>query len=272
VAYTIFELDQFTPSEVHHLADQDALLVCSEWARQVCLDNGVAGKPIHVVPLGVDRTVFHENVKPRTTWSETVFMQIGKLESRKGQLELLRAFEAAFTPRDSVRLVLSCGNPFITRAEQDALLEPFRLSPMGTRITLLTNELPSLHDVAALMASADCGVFPSRAEGWNLEALEMLSMGKPVIATSCTAHTEYLNRDNARLIVVDGFEAVPSGVGQWAAWGARQHEQLVTHLRDVHERKQQVGVARNDSGIRTAQRYSWQHSVDALVRALDAIV
>jgi glycosyltransferase involved in cell wall biosynthesis len=187
-------------------------------------------------------------------------------------LELLRAFEAAFTPRDSVRLVLSCGNPFITRAEQDALLEPFRLSPMGTRITLLTNELPSLHDVAALMASADCGVFPSRAEGWNLEALEMLSMGKPVIATSCTAHTEYLNRDNARLIVVDGFEAVPSGVGQWAAWGARQHEQLVTHLRDVHERKQQVGVARNDSGIRTAQRYSWQHSVDALVRALDAIV
>ena len=94
---------------------------------------------------------------------------------------------------------------------------------MASRISLLTNELPGQRDVAALMASADCGVFPSRAEGWNLEALEMLSMGKPVIATSCTAHNEYLTRDNARLIKIDGFEpAVANGValpGQWAAWG-----------------------------------------------------
>ncbi|MBL0173447.1 MAG: glycosyltransferase family 4 protein [Gemmatimonadaceae bacterium] len=276
VAYTIFERDQFTASEAHHLRQQDALLVCSEWARQVCLDNGIVDRPIHVVPLGVDRTVFHAEVRPATSWSETVFMQIGKLETRKGQLELLRAFEAAFTPRDAVRLVLSCGNPFVSRADMEAMLMPFRQSPMAARITILTNELPTLHDVAALMAGADCGVFPSRAEGWNLEALEMLSMGKPVIASSCTAHTEFLNRDNARLITIDGFEQATSNgtalAGRWAAWGARQHEQLVTHLRGVHERKQQGAMPRNDSGIRTAQRYSWQHAADELVRALDAIV
>ncbi|MCC6243114.1 MAG: glycosyltransferase family 4 protein [Gemmatimonadaceae bacterium] len=275
VGFTIFELDRFTDSERHQLAQQDALLVCSEWARQVCLDNGITDRPIHVVPLGVDRDIFNEQVAPSTTWTETTFLQVGKLETRKGQLELLLAFEAAFTPRDNVRLVLACGNPFRTAAEMDALLMPFRASPMASRISLLTNELPGQRDVAALMASADCGVFPSRAEGWNLEALEMLSMGKPVIATSCTAHNEYLTRDNARLIKIDGFEsAVANGValpGQWAAWGASQHEQLVTHLRDVHARKQQGSVPRNDAGIRTALRLQWQHSADELLRALDAI-
>ena len=34
------------------------------------------------------------------------------------------------------------------------------------------------------MAGADCGIFLSRAEGWNLGLLEMMAMGKPVITTN----------------------------------------------------------------------------------------
>ena len=276
VAYTTFELDRFTASELHHLRQQDAICVASEWGRQVCLDNGLTEMPIHVVPHGVDRRVFNEHVQSSTQWNETVFMHVGKLESRKGQLELLRAFEAAFQPTDRVRLVLSCRNPFVSRAEFDAQLKPFTSSRMASRITLLLEEMPRLSDVAALMASADCGVFPSRAEGWNLEALEMLSMGKAVIATSYSAHNEYMNADNTRLVKIDAFEtAVSNGKalpGQWAAWGTSQHDQLVAHLRDVHARKQAGGVPRNESGIRTAQRYSWENAADCLLRALDAIV
>lgn len=275
VAYTTFELDHLAENERHHLRNQDAICVASEWGRQVCLDNDITSVPIHVVPHGVDRTVFHENVTPSTQWDETVFMQVGKLETRKGQLEMLRAFEAAFVPTDRVRLVISCRNPFMARAEFDAMLAPFRQSSMSSRITVLTSEMASLQDVAALMAGADCGVFPSRAEGWNLEALEMLSMGKPIIATSYSAHTEYINLDNARLIKIDTLEPAKTEhgemTGRWAAWGASQHEQMVVHLRDVHARKQAGQTLRNDAGIRTAQRYSWKHAADCLVRALDAI-
>ena len=277
VAYTVFERNEFTANERHHLDQQDALLVCSEWARQVCLDNGITDRPIHVVPHGVDRSVFHERVAATDTATDTVFLQVGKLESRKGQLELLRAFEAAFTPRDAVQLVLACHNPFMSAAAFAMMLAPFRSSPMASRITILDRELPQLTDVAALMAGADCGVFPSRSEGWNLEVLEMLSMGKSVIATSCTGHTEYLTRDNASLITIDAFEpAVSNGAalsGQWAAWGTSQHEQLVAHLRAIHSAKQSAGsMARNDAGIRTAKHYSWSYAADCLVRGLDAIV
>lgn len=274
VAYTIFELDTFTPRELHHLATQDAIFVCSEWARQLCLDNGLTETPLHIVPLGVDRAIFNENVEAKRRWSnETVFMQVGKLEPRKGQLDMLRAFEDAFTPKDNVRLVLSCGNPFVSTADLDAMLRPFKKSPLAARITLLTAELPAQADVAELMAAADCGVFAARAEGWNLEALEMLSMGKSVIATDYSAHTEFMNESNARLIAIDSTEVAFPGKhpGRWASWGTRQHDQLVTQLREVHAQKLQGTLALNAAGIATAQNFSWDASADALIRSLYAI-
>ncbi len=273
VAYTIFELDTFTPRELHHLASQDAIFVCSEWARQVCLNNGITETPLHIVPLGVDRAVFNENVPTKRRWAETVFMQVGKLEPRKGQLDLLRAFEAAFTPKDDVRLVLSCGNPFISKTDLDAALRPFRKSPLAARITLLTAELPGQQDVAELMASADCGVFAAKAEGWNLEALEMLAMGKTVIATDYSAHTEFLTAANARLVAIDATEVgfADKHPGRWAAWGTAQHEQLVAHLRSVHEQKRQGALLLNSAGIATARTFSWDASADALIRSLYAV-
>ena len=273
VGFTIFELDTFTARELHHLRSQDALMVCSDWARQVCLENGVTSLPIHVVPLGVDRAVFHEQVTPARTFKETTFLQVGKLEPRKGQLELLRAFEAAFTPKDNVRLVLVCGNPFLTREQLEALLKPFRKSPMAAKITLLTEELPSQREVAAWMAAADCGVFVARAEGWNLEALEMLAMGREVIATDYSAHRQFLDPENAKLIRIDALEPAAGGaaIGRWAAWGTAQHEQLVMQLRAVHALRQSDGRQRNVAGLATATQFSWDASASAMVRALESL-
>jgi len=270
VGFTIFETDAFTAREMHHLRAQDAILVCSAWARDVCHANGLTDRPVHVVPLGVDRAVFHEHVTPARRWNETVFLQAGKLEMRKGQLELLRAFEAAFTPNDDVRLMLACHNPFMRRDAFDAALAPFRTSPMMKRITIINHELETSRDMAALMAAAHCGVFPARAEGWNLEALEMLSMGKSVIATNATAHTEYLTPQNARLIDIDSLEPAMGGrmAGRWPAWGPSQHEQLVAHLRAVHTERLSGQLSQNAAGITTALTYTWNASAQAVLDAL----
>ncbi len=275
VAFTIFETDVFTSRERHHLRMQDAVLVCSPWAREVCVANGLAPSAVHVVPLGVDREIYHPGVVPRQRWQadETVFMQVGKLESRKGQLDLLRAFEAAFTPGDRVRLVLICHNPFLRKDHFEAALAPFRTSVMARHITLHLTELATSRDVAAMMAAADCGVFPSRAEGWNLEALEMLAMGKALIVSNATAHTAFLTSANARLIEMGPPERLAGGQhpGSWPSWTSAQHEQLVHHLRAVHaERRAGTGL-RNDAGIETAMRHSWAASAEAVLQALETV-
>ena len=275
VAFTIFETNIFTPREMHHLRMQDAVLVCSPWAREVCINNGLMPSAVHVVPLGVDPTIYNQAVVPRPRWQadETVFMQVGKLEARKGQLDLLRAFEAAFSPRDRVRLVLVCHNPFQAREQFDAALAPFRNSAMARKITLHTTELATSRDVAAMMAAADCGVFPARAEGWNLEALEMLAMGKPLIASNATAHTAFLTTANARLINMGPPEPALGGrlPGSWPSWTEAQHEQLVHHLRDVHAARCAGTDLLNVAGLDTARRHGWSDSADALLTALQSV-
>ncbi len=266
IGFPIFEINQFTARELHHLRAQDRLFVCSSWARDVLRDNKVTHIPIHVVPLGVDRTVFNEMVPSVQPTNDTVFMQIGKLEPRKGQLDLLRAFEAAFSPNDAVRLSLYCYNPFVDATTFARALQPFRTSPMSRRIDLHTSPLATHHDVARVMRGADCGVFCSRAEGWNLEALEMLAVGKPVIATNYSGHTEFLTNDNARLVHVDHLER--AGVGAWAAFGTRQHEQLVEHLRSVHAARRVGLLDLNHAGIDTATHFSWRNTATLMLRAL----
>ena len=273
IGFPIFELDRLHPNERHHLERQDRLLVTCEWARDVLLENGLWRTPIDIVPLGVDRAVFHERVQPVTRApADTLFLSVGKLEARKGQLELLRAFESAFKPSDRVRLVLVCHNPFVDEKTFDAMIAPFRSSRFASRITVVAKPLPTQRDLAAVMASADCAVFPVRAEGWNLEALEMLSMGKHVIATACTGHTAFLNGENARLISIDALEESMPGEtrGRWAAWGAAQHEQLVAHMRAVHEARQHGSLDVNRAGIATAERFSWTASANALMHSVAA--
>ncbi len=273
IGFTIFETEQFTARELHHLRQQDLVITCSPWGAEVCRTNGLSDVPVHVVPLGVDMSVFHDKVVPSHNWDETVFLQVGKLESRKGQRELLRAFEAAFTPNDNVRLVLACHNPFIKREQFDAAAQPFRASPMSRRITIIPSELATSHDVAALMSAADCGVFPVRAEGWNLEALEMMAMGKRIIATYATAHTAYMTEENAQLILLGEPESAIAGnfSGTWGSWGDAQHDALVESLRTIHSAKRTGCMAPNVAGISTAQFHSWDASATALLEAIATV-
>lgn len=271
IGFPIFELDKFHSNERHQLERQDRLMVTSTWARDVLLENGIWRTPIDIVPLGVDRAVFHEQLRssaPATT--DTVFMSVGKLEPRKGQLELLRAFESAFSPRDPVRLVFVCHNPFVDSATFKTMLKPFHQSKMASRITITTTPFATQRELALYMMSADCAVFPVRAEGWNLEALEMLSLGKTVIASNCTAHTAFLTDENAKLIHIDTMEESVRGEhrGRWASWGTRQHEQLVAQLRDVHARRQHGELEVNTAGVRTAKVHSWTASASAMMKSV----
>ena len=271
--FPIFELDKFSPSEWHHLNCQDRLLVCSAWARQVLVQQGMAEQKIRLVRLGVDCSVFKpaQNSSPRQT--STTFLHVGKLEHRKAQDFLLKAFNLAFEATDDVKLHMHGPNPQVSSAEKAEWLQQIRTCKLANKINFSDQPFASQEELAAWMSQFDCGVFPARAEGWNLELLEMMALAKPVIATNYSGHTEFANASNCRLIHVAAREPAQDGKafrgqGGWAVLGEEQLAQLIDHLRYIHALKQQGMLLPNEAGVTTAQRLSWRNSARELLAAI----
>lgn len=271
----IFELDTFTDIEKHHLSRLDYLLVNSQWAADIAEDqiknSSLHCPKIHVVPLGVDSEVFNIRNSIIFDSNKTVFFNAGKWEVRKGHDILCTAFNKAFEVDDKVELWMLCDNPFYTDEENKEWEKYYKTSKLGDKIKIIPRRDTQL-DVSRLMQQTSCGVFPSRGEGWNLELLEMMACGKHVIATDYSAHTEFCNNENCKLIDVDDVEPAYDGKwflkqGNWAKLGVSQEEQLVEHMRQVHI-DSVAGDRLNREGLETAAKYSWANVTERLFQCL----
>lgn len=275
----IFELDTFSELELHHLRSLDHIFVGSQWAKNVIEKNGVGNsRSCSVIPFGVDTEIFSPGpslVDEKTT----LFLSIGKWEIRKGHDIICEAFNRAFEPTDDVRLIMNCHNPFLVDPANPAAdgnkgwTNLYRTSRLGNKISVIPDRLPTQMDVAKLMNTVDCGLFPARAEGWNLELLEMMACGKQVIATDYSAHTQFCDDDNCMLIDTTDLEEAYDGKwfkgqGKWALVGEPQIEQLIAYMRSVHQKKRAGVSLYNESGVETAKLHSWDRTAELIVSRL----
>jgi glycosyltransferase involved in cell wall biosynthesis len=278
--FPIFELNKFNEREKHHLASQDLLFTCSQWGRRVIIDNlpDFDSEKIFVVPLGVNTNIF----KPSYLDSQdipknnpTIFFNCGKMEIRKSHDILIDAFNIAFNKDDNVILQMLWSNPFLKPEDTKVWEEKYLDSPLGQQGKIqLLDRVKTHSDVADIMNKATCGVFPSRAEGWNLELLEMMACGKQVIATDYSAHTEFCTNKNSLLIPIRELETAYDGIwfhgqGEWASIGEEELDYCVSFLRKVYDLHQSGRLEQNVEGIKTAQKYSWAHSVNCLVEGVN---
>lgn len=263
IGFPIFELDTLTAEEKHQMNSMDGIIVCSGWAKQVCINNGIT-VPVYVVPLGVDTTVF----KPMVNESpETIFFNCGKWEIRKGHDILIQAFKKAFGPADNVKMLMCCSNPFLDVQARNHWEQMYRHPKIH-----IVPRLTSHAEVAMMMGMADCGVFPARAEGWNLEALETLACGKQLIITDYSAHTEFCNDKNSMLIPITDLEpAVDNkwffGQGNWANL-SKSVDIIAAYMKDVHDKKKKGTLLENLAGLATANKYTWDNSAKQLLEQL----
>jgi len=268
VGFPIFELDTFTPLEKHHLAIPDRLFVCSDWAKETVEKSNTRVNSTDVIPLGVDTSIFSPG--PMNS-GPTIFFNIGKWEFRKGHDVLIRAFNEEFGQDENVKLMLCCTNPFLNQHQTAQWTNKIS----GNKNIHLVPRLKTQNDIADLIRTCDCGVFPARAEGWNLEALETLSCGRHLITTDYSAHKMYANYINSSLITIDELEpaydniwGVFRGQGNWAKLGDFQFDTLRQHMRDIHEIKQAGKLELNQAGIDTANRMTWDNTAQKIMEVL----
>lgn len=269
-AFPFFELTKLSNKEIHHLNNTDEVIVSSEWAKKILEENNVKVK-INVVPLGVDRSLFNHTIqsdmKPKNKF---IFMNIGKWEVRKGHDILIELFNTAFTKEDDVELWIAASSSELNfpATELQQWHSMYSNGPLKDKIKIFPR-LNTQEEVAKLMAYADCGIFPSRAEGWNLELLEMMAMNKPVITTNYSAHQEFCNKDNSNLVDILELEEAYDGkyffgTGKWAKIGDKQKDQFIDYMRTLY--KNQVNT--NPNGLITADKYSWSNATDQLIRCI----
>jgi glycosyltransferase involved in cell wall biosynthesis len=271
IGFPFFELDEFNDIEKHHLSSLDRIFVSSQWAKEVILDNiSFEHDKINIIPLGVDRAIFHEHETINQS-SKTIFFNCGKWEVRKGHDILCDIFNLAFDYNDDVELWMMCQNPFLSEQQEKEWINLYKNSKLGDKIRLFPR-METQEQVYNIMKETDCGIFPSRAEGWNLELLEMLSCGKHVITTNYAAHTEFCNTENALLVDVQEKEIAFDGkwfhgkFGKWAKIGQTQIEQFVENMKYIHTLKQNQKLSTNINGVNTSKSFTWGNTAKAILK------
>jgi glycosyltransferase involved in cell wall biosynthesis len=262
-AYSFFELDSFNDYELLNFSVPDSLFVTSEWAKNVLLKHNI-NKNIHIAPLGVDRKIFNENIKPNINHDDKyIFLNIGKWEVRKGHDVLRSLFDKAFPNQKDVELWLVPSEKTNNySSEKD--LEEWKKMYSGTNIKIFTG-FDTQEEIAQLISQSSCGIYPSRAEGWNLELLETMSMNKPCICTNFSAHTEFCNNKNSFLIDISETELAYDGKafrkqGNWAKIGQEQEDHIIDCMRYVYNHR----ILSNIEGVKTAKTYSWENTAKTI--------
>lgn len=274
IGFPIFELDKFHDIELYHLRSLDHIFVTSKWAKDVILDN-IPEADVSVIPLGVNSKVFKPKDKIDFPTAKFRVLVCGKAEYRKGHdiapAILKEAFEGI---EDNVEIYVMIENHILSKSEMDEWKSFF--SSTGLNVKFIPR-LAGQYDVANLYNQVDCGLFMSRAEGWNMPALEMLACGKRIVITNYSAHTEYCTSENSYLVDIDETELAydgkffQNGVGNWAKIGKSQIEQAVVHLRCAYMTYQVssgYSVYRNDKGIETAKQFSWQNTAKQILESI----
>ncbi len=282
IGFPIFELDTFSKLEKHQLLSCDEWCVCSGWAKNIMsweLSEAELGMDFprdinsftNVVPLGVDTEIFKPNGLLKSK-DKTVFLNIGKWEKRKGHDVLVDMFNQAFTQEDNVELWMMCENCFNTQEDNDYWEKKYLDSPLGNKIKLIPRQVTQ-QDMVRIINKADVGIFPTRAEGWNLEPLEMMACGKHIITTNYSGHTEYCEPINSSMIALDGVEDAYDGKwffnqGRWGKISQPVIDGFVNEMQLKHIQKQNGMLHQNKAGIVTAQRFSWDNSAEKFMGIL----
>jgi glycosyltransferase involved in cell wall biosynthesis len=150
----------------------DAVVVTSAFVRAGAIEHlGLDEKRLHVIPLGVDHTLFAPGDETR----EAFLLYPARPWPHKNHRRLLEAFALLRAELPELRLVLTGGG-----------LDALGALPEGVeRVGVV-----SVEELASLYRTAACLVFPSLYEGFGLPPLEAMASGCPVAAASTGAIPE----------------------------------------------------------------------------------
>lgn len=227
------------------LARADQITATGMRLAEATLRYVPAGKPVTVVPYGVD--LEHFSPQPREAGGEVVVGAVARLSREKGLEFLLRAVGRLVEQGKPLRLVLAGEGP--ERARLERLTHGLGL---GECVEFL-GEVPH-EDVPGILQRLDIFAMPSLAEGFGVAALEAAAMELPVVASRVHGIPDVVAEGES------GFLVPPRDVAALA--------EAIGRLADDTELRSRLG--RGGRAL-VESRYRWQDNaaqMEGLYRAL----
>ena len=284
IGMAVFETDGVTAIQKAALRSCDILLTPSQWGRNVL---EAAGFTASIVPEGIDPSIFHpdSNTKLRR---EPVFFHIGKFEERKGTLSVIRCFARALEEKEAW-LLIHVRNPFLpdwrSRLEDYLISLGFKtldlidFSRRGLNIRLVSEQEIPVNEIARLYRNVDCGIFPSKGEGFGLPILECLASGTPVIAGRWSAMADYLPDNYPAELILKNSTIQKAEDGQWyhgdrGDWFVPDEEEIVEKIRYVYENARTLKESESwrDFVHEIAEEWTWANAAKKLDMVLETVM
>lgn len=276
IGVIFFETNPLPNIEKDKLRDFELVIAGSNWNHNALLDMGVQN--VATVIQGVNRELFRPKNK-KVFRDRFVVFSGGKLEYRKGQDILLKAFSIFAKKHSDALLIASWRSDwekeFSESVNKSNLCSELKVdnnfnSSVGEWIgkngvdqyQYLLLDSVSNSMMTNVYAEADVAIFPNRCEGGtNLVAMEALSSGLTCIISANTGHLDIIKKDNCiplyhqRALSADGMHE----------WGESSVDEIVSHLEYIYDH----GPLNKDVVSSSMADYSWEQSIRHLTKKLN---
>jgi glycosyltransferase involved in cell wall biosynthesis len=272
----IFFEDTILPDATRIAADYNLIVAGSTWCEEILRARGVTN--VATVIQGIDPSIFHPAPRAGSLEGRFAIFSGGKLENRKAQDLVLRAF-VAFAQRHPEAILVTAWhspwpvvaqtinrNPGIVpvalndRGEVDVTAWA-RANGVGEHQFIDVGSIPN-HLMARVLREMDVALFPNRCEGGtNLVAMECMACGVPTILSDNTGHKDILAMRAS--LVLTRQRPVQSEIMGTEGWGESDISEIVETLELVwsdRERARRIGAA----GARAMARMSWRQQIGEL--------
>jgi glycosyltransferase involved in cell wall biosynthesis len=232
IGRTMFETNQIPSGWVTRLNFMDEIWVPTEFSKEIFANAGVetgkimvVGEPVDIdffAPVPAIENSMYKDVsrdllsKSGTalsgimdnliTKATTLFLFVGKWETRKGVDILLRAYQLAFRADDDVCLLIVTAAYHSTDKFNEEIRKLIEMNPSHDRFPcyFVTSKIPQ-SVMPILYSAVDVMVIPSHGEGWGRPHVEAMSCGTPIIASNWSGPTDFMNRENGYPLRIKGL-------------------------------------------------------------------